>query len=156
PLLLHEPDRLAIRLLDAHVARAAAVHAVHARLDFLVRRSRIALQQRARRHDVARDADAALKRRLVHERLLHRGQAGGAGEPLDGPDFRPFTQRGELHTGGDRIAVHDHRARATGADAAAVLRAGQFQIFAQDVDEQTVGGFQGDFDRVAVDAKFYL
>ena len=136
------------------VAGAAAVDAVDAGADLLVGGLRRFVEQRACRHDVARNADAALQRRLVDERLLHRMQRGGAGEAFDGADLGAVAQRGELQARRDRLAVHDHGARAAGADAAAVLGARHVQVFPQHVDQQTVAAFRHDFDRVTVECEF--
>src|SRR5262245_31862952 len=54
----------------------------------IARRLWIALEQRHRRHDLARRAEAALRRQLVNERLLHLVQlAVRTLEPFDGHDL---------------------------------------------------------------------
>src|SRR5215471_2191608 len=67
------------------VVRAAAAQVARQRVPRLVaRRLRVRLEQRDRRHDLARGAEAALRAELVDHRLLHRMQL--AVRPLEAFD----------------------------------------------------------------------
>ena len=87
-----------------------------------------------------RYADAALQRRLLDERLLHRMQAFGCGQAFDGAYVRAVAHRGELQARRRRLAVDDDGADAARADAAAEFGAGELKILAQHVGEQAVAG----------------
>src|SRR5262245_34107231 len=101
-----------------------------------------------------RYADAALQRGLVHKGLLHRVELRVAGEPLDRADLGAVAHGGELQAGGDRVAVHDHRASTASADAAAVLGAGEVQVFTEHVHKQAVAGLEVDLNGVSVELEF--
>ncbi len=74
-------------------------------------------------------------------------------QAFDGAHVRAFAERGELQARGDGLAVHDDGADPARADAAADLGAGQLEVFAQNVEQQPVAGFEVDLDRVAVDSE---
>ncbi len=84
-------------------------------------------------------AVAALKRPFVEERLLDRVQRVSLGQALDGDDRLAVGARDRRAAGEDALPVHQHRAGAALALAAAVLGAGQLQLFAQDVEQRPVG-----------------
>src|SRR5215467_244390 len=62
----------------------------------VARRLRIGLEQRHRRHDLARRAEAALRSKLVNVRLLHLVQLTVRTlEPLDGGDLAATQRMGQ-------------------------------------------------------------
>ena len=78
---------------------------------------------------------------MLDERLLQRIQrAVRRGQPFDRADVPAIRGRGQNQTGQNRLAVHQHRARAALADPAPVLGPGQLQILAQHVEQQVVSG----------------
>src|SRR3954469_10415776 len=87
--------RLKHRFDDADVAGAAAdvarQHLAHA-VGVAVR---LLGEQRMRRGDEARRAEAALQRVMLAEGFLQRRQVGVVGQPLDGGDLRAFGLHGE-------------------------------------------------------------
>jgi predicted RNA methylase len=97
-----------------------------------------------------------LQCRRVDKRLLDYMQRRGAGQAFDRAHISAIDERRELQARRDGQAVDDHGAGAASADAAAVLGAGQLQVFAQDVDEQAVAARKVRCDRFAVERKFYL
>jgi hypothetical protein len=75
--------------------RGAAAQVARERfLDLVVRRRRVRVDERLRRHERAARAVAALDRAVLHEGLLQRVQLAVVGEPLDRRDALPL--------GGDR------------------------------------------------------
>src|SRR5438105_5122315 len=70
-------------LHDSHEGAAAADVAVEALLDLLGRRLRMLLDERHRRHDEARRAEAAHQRVAIAVGLLHRMQPRAACEAVD-------------------------------------------------------------------------
>src|SRR5438270_38087 len=81
----------------------------------------------------ARRADAALRAAALDHRALHGVEALAVGDSLDRGDLRPLDLREGDEATVDKFAVHDDRARAALALAAALLRAGEFQLLAQHV-----------------------
>ena len=107
---------------DVVVAGAAAEVALEPVADLLLGRVRVLLQQRDRRHDEARRAEAALQRVLLVERLLHRVQLAVRGEALDRRHLAAVGLHGEHRARLHRLAVEQHRARAAGGRVAADVR----------------------------------
>ena len=104
-------------------------------------RMRVRFEQVFRGHQHAGGAEPTLERRVLNERLLQRIQrAVRRGQPLDRADMTAVRGRGQDQTGQNRLAIHQHRARAALPDPAAVLGPGQLQILAQYVEQQIVVG----------------
>src|SRR6266849_4895442 len=115
---------------------AAAADVGHRRVDVGVGGVRILLEQRTGRHDLPRLAVAALRHVELRPGLLHRVRAR-ARQPFDrdgGLDAPDRHGAGALH-----LAVDMHRAGAALRDPAAVLRAGQADLLADDPQERRLG-----------------
>ena len=69
------------------VREAAAEHAGHRLLDLGVARLRVLIEERLRREDDAVQAEAALRRLLVDERLLNRMRLLDGAEPFERRDL---------------------------------------------------------------------
>ena len=82
---------------------------------------------------------------MLHEGLLERVQLAVLREPLDGRDASTVELDREGETGVHGAAVGDHGAGAAVAGAAALLRPGEAEVIAEDVQEP---GFGADADRV--------
>src|SRR4051794_39109568 len=139
---LHRPD-------DALVAGAAAQVARQRLADLLLARRRVAPQQVLRGDDLPGDAEAALDRTRVQERLLQIGQPVRR-EAFDRRDLVPLRLRAEHEARIDGTAVEQHGARAALALGAAALRAGQPHLVAQSVEQRAVRR-HGDRALAAVD-----
>jgi hypothetical protein len=126
-------ERTAARM---RMRAAAAQIRLHVRAQILLRRFRIALEQRLRAHDHAGDAVAALRGLVLDERALQRpGMLGGA-EAFDRAHVAR-TDRGDRHQAREgRLAVDDDGAGAALAEPAAELRAVQVQVVAQRVQQR--------------------
>ena len=72
--------------------------------------------------------------------------------PLDGLDAAAFGVEAEHETGQHRAAVDEHGARAALAQLAAVLGAGQVEVFAQHFEQRLVRR-EGDFGLLAVEGE---
>ena len=59
-----------------------------------------------------------------------------SGEALDRRDLAPLHERREREARLHALAVHQHRAGAALAEAAALLRAGQVQVLAQGIEQR--------------------
>ena len=140
------------RLDDLLVAGAAAEVAGEALLDLGAGRVRREGEQRLRGDELARDAEAALRGAGVEERLLERMEPIAGRQPLDGADGRAVRLDREHQARIDAHAVDHDGAGAAFADEAALLRAGQPEIVAQDLEERVV---RRDLDRArpAVDGQ---
>src|SRR5205823_783310 len=83
----HHRRRLLHRADDLVVARAAAEVARQPEADAVLVRARLRIEQRLRRDDEARRADAALERCLFQERLLEGMKPVGIPNALDRQDL---------------------------------------------------------------------
>src|ERR1051326_4260457 len=125
------------RLDDVLVPGAAAEVALEAVPDLLLRQL-VAVRgdERGRRHNHARRAEAALKGMPLPERLLHRVQLAVVGETFDRRNGASVGLDGEngarLH--GEPVEVHGARAALRGV--AGELRTRESELVAQEVDEQ--------------------
>ena len=127
-----QPDGVQDRL----VAGAAAQVAGQRLADLVVVRLRVAGEQVVHRDDQPGRAEPALHRAGVEERLLHRVQRRRrSGQPLDRHDVAALRLAGGDQAGAHDDAVEVDRARAALALLAGVLRAGQAQPLAQDVEQ---------------------
>lgn len=109
------------------------------------------LQQCRRGDDLARCADAALKAAIADKGILQRGQVFLIGrQALNGGDPCAIdADRGQQARAHD-LTVDQHAARATHANAATLLGAGQAKVVAQQVDQAAVRS-DGDFARGSVE-----
>src|SRR5215470_16713272 len=104
-LLAHFLGGVLHRLDDVHVAGAAAQVARDRLADLLLARILVLREQRARRHQHARSAEAALQAVLLGEALLHRVELAALLQSLDRGDARAVGLHGEHGAGLDRVAV---------------------------------------------------
>ena len=88
------------------------------------------------RHDHAGRAETALQSVIVAERLLHRMKLAVPGKPLDRRHRAAVDLNRKQAAGFDGLAVDMNDASAALAGVAADMCAGQFQLFAQEIDEQ--------------------
>ena len=86
--------------------------------------------------DLAGRAVAALESVVLNEGLLHRVQAANGAQALDGGDFRPVLHHREHEAAVDALAVEQHRARPALPMVAALLRTGELQPLAEEVEER--------------------
>lgn len=115
---------------DLPVAGAAAQNTAQRILHLGLGRSGLRVQQRCRRDQQRRRADAALRRAVRQERGLQCRQPA-VGQPFDGR-HRCAGGRGRRHQAGtDGVAVDQHRAGAAITGVAADLGAGQLQFVTQ-------------------------
>ena len=106
--------------------------------DFLARGIGVLAQEPDRRHDHAAGAIAALHGARVEEGLLERMQLAVLFEALDGGDLAGGDGLERRHTGTDRCAVDQDGAGAATAFAAAVFRAGQAEIVAEEIEQGAI------------------
>src|SRR5712691_11747564 len=133
---------------------AAAADVGHRRVDVGVGGVRILLEQRTGRHDLPRLAVAALRHVELRPGLLHRVRAR-ARQPFDGDDLVGGLDAPDRHgAGAPHLAVDVHGAGAALRDTAAVLRAGQTDLLADDPQERRPGLHLHVAD-LAVDVEFY-
>ena len=93
-----------------------------------------------RGHELAGDAEPALGRRRVEERLLERARARRpVARPFDGRDPDAVHLGGEDEARVDAAVVDQDRAGAALADEAALLRAGQAEVRAEHVEQRVMG-----------------
>ena len=118
------------RLDDLAVAGAAAEHAGERVSTSASVGCGLRAQQRRRRHQHARRADAALRRAVREERACSADSLPLA-QPFDGGDRAAFALAAGDEAGADRLAVEQHRAGAAIAGVAADLGAGQAELVAQ-------------------------
>ncbi len=125
-------------LEDLQVSRAAAEVAGERLANPLARRRGVAVEQRLGRDENPRRAVAALRAAEVGERLLQRMQPAIRGEPFDRRHASAGVVDREGQTREDGFAVDEHRAGAALAELAAVLGAGELQVFAQHLEQRLV------------------
>jgi hypothetical protein len=95
----------------------------------------IAVEQRLGRHDDAAQAIATLPRLLIEEGLLQGMRPGRRAQAFDGGDLA-FGHRADFARAGvDGLAVDQHHAAAALLQPAAVARAHQAEVIAQDVEQ---------------------
>src|SRR5207245_6640343 len=107
------------------------------------------------REQHARGAVAALGGTELDEGSLQRVQLRGRAQALDGRDRSALDLDGEEQAAQLRLAVDEHRAGAALAQLAAVLGAGEAEVFTQHLEQRLVAG-KGQLDGVAVDAQAQL
>ena len=87
-------------------------------------------------HDLPGRAIAALEGVALDEGGLQRMKLIALRQAFDGRDLAPLHERGEREARFHALAVHQHRAGAALAEAAAFLRAGEMQVLAQSVEQR--------------------
>src|ERR1700733_523530 len=152
---LHPPLRFAGRRVDRGanaLIGSATADIGHRRVDVVVGRFRVLLEQGSRRHHHAALAIAALRHVEVEPGLLHRVQLAVLRQRLDGGDLL-WADRSDwdlARARGDAVDVHG--AGAALGDAATVFGAGQADRVADDPEQWRVG-FNVDAVRLSVDGK---
>jgi len=109
-------------------------------------------QERLASHQHARRADAALGAARLQEGGLQDVQRLPVGQPLDGVHRGALDLADRDQAGVDQGTVDQHRAGAALALPAALLGAGQRQVFAEDVKQATHAG-RIDLHRGAIDVE---
>src|SRR5438876_5868133 len=138
--------------IDRRVPRAAAEIAADGGGDLGARRPGRRIEERLRRHEHPGSAVAALGRTLFGEGDLQRMEVLGTREAFDGRHLRIANEGGERQAREDRHAVDENGAGATLAELASVLRAGETELLAKDLEERVVR-IRRDRPRLAVHAK---
>jgi hypothetical protein len=87
-------------------------------------------------HDLPGRAVAALEGVALDEGGLQGMELLALGEALDGRDLAPVHEGGEREARLHALAIHQHRARAALAEAAALLRTREAQVLAQGVEQR--------------------
>ena len=124
---------------DVHIARATADVAGQPLANLRIRGQGIFGQKIDRGHEHARRAKPTLKGVVFAETLLQRIERADLAEPLDSPDRSPVALDRKGQAGPDAVAVDQNRAGAADAVFATDMRAGQSQIVAQKIREQSPG-----------------
>src|SRR5215470_5334683 len=152
------PGRLALAGSNLHgvddlgVGGAAAEIAGEIVPDLLVVGIGMRVEQlRRHQHETGR-AVAALERAGLDEGLLHGRELVGARQRLDRRHLGTVDEGREIEAAGDGGAVHQHRAAAAHALAAAFARAHQIELALQDLDQIVVRLDLGR-DRLAVEGE---
>jgi hypothetical protein len=96
-------------------------------------------KERVRGDELSRRADAALESTMLDERLLQLRKLLAVREALDGNDCPAVHEDRGHQARGDDLSVELHRTCAAYADRAALLRPGEPEVVAQEVDEQALG-----------------
>src|SRR6185312_12651865 len=137
-------------LAHAGVGAATAEVAGQSVVDVLERGVGIVIEERARGHDEARSAEAALLGVVLYEGGLDRAERAGPAEALDRLNGCVLSGDRQDAAGVDGVAVEQNRAGAAGAAIADALGARQLELVAQGV-EQSRARLQQEVHRLAVD-----
>src|SRR6266550_1611479 len=127
------------RVEALRVPRAAAKVARQGLADLVLARVRAAREQVGGRDDEAGRAEAALNRARLGEGRLNRMQLAVLGQPLDRHELVTVRLGREDKAGADKPALEEHGAGAALALLARVLRAGEAEPFAEDVEQAFPG-----------------
>jgi RimJ/RimL family protein N-acetyltransferase len=127
------------RLGDLLVAGAAAQVPAQREPHVVLARVGISPQERLRRDQHPRRAEAALDAALVEERGLERMQLAALGKSLDGGDLAAVGLEGEVGARVHRAAVDQHHAGPALGVVAALLGARQPELAPQDGEERPAG-----------------
>ena len=119
-----------------HVPGASAEVATKRLFDFGTVRIGVFLQQRLGDEENSRRAVAALRCAEVGERRLQGMKPAGFGHTFDGRDVLAFEFGRQEQAGKSRLPVDQHGAGSAFADLAAVLRAEETEVFAQDLQQR--------------------
>lgn len=134
---------------------AAAADIAHGRVDVGIGGVGRTRKQRGGGHQHAALAIAALGHLLGDPGLLQRMGMLGAAQRFDGADVLPLHRRHRRNARAHRLAVHMHRARAAGGNAAAKFGAGQVELVAQH-PQQGRGRVGVGVGALAVDLEFHI
>src|SRR5438034_1816770 len=140
------------RFIDSGVARTAAEIAADRRSDLGARRSGRRIEERLRGHEHSGCAVAALRRALFRERDLQRVKRLAGRKALDRRHVGVAHESGKGQAGEDRNAIDKDGARPALAELASMLRAGEAELLAKDLEERVVR-IRRDRSRLAVHAK---
>jgi hypothetical protein len=99
------------------------------------------VQERAPAHDLARCAAATLPGVRLEERLLHGVPLAMMAQPFDRGDLLPRASDREQQTGVQSPALHQHRAGATIAHVADLLRARPLQVRSTRLEQGVPGRY---------------
>src|SRR5881394_1827546 len=138
------------RFIDLDVARAAAEIARQRVLDFVACGLGIAGEQGLGGQQKCRRAISALGSAQIGKRLLQGMQLPGARHPLDCSDTVTRACKAEHETGQHRRSIEQHGTGPAFSQLAAVLGAGEPEIFAQHFEQRLVRR-EGDLRALAVD-----
>jgi hypothetical protein len=105
-------------------------------------------------HDLARRAETALHAVMIDEGLLDRMERVSFRQSLDRRDLGAVVHGGQCQARDDPPAVEEHRARTACTLIAALLRAGEIESLAQDV-EQGLSRIELQRMALTVDRKLY-
>src|SRR5213594_868293 len=130
--------RFGDRLDHLGVARAPAEVAGNRVADVVLGRLRVLGEERGGRHQHARDAEAALRHAVTHERVLHGRERPAARQPLDGGHGAPSRLHREHEAARHELAIQMHGARAAVAGAATLLGSGEAEVLAERVEQRDV------------------
>src|SRR5688572_31278412 len=136
--MVHPPGGFLDRFEYLLVPGAAAQIAGDRLADRLARRGRVALEERLGRHQAAGRAVAALGGPEVGEGRLQGMEPGAARQAFDRLDAAALAFEHQHDAGELRLAVHQHGAGAALAELAAVLGAGQPEVFPQHLEQGLV------------------
>jgi hypothetical protein len=143
------------RLKYLEITGAAAEIAGELFFDLIARRLRIAIEELFRREKKSRCAVSALRRAQIGECFLQGMKPSALSQSLNRGNLAPFQIETEREAGKDRSPIDKHSACAAFAELAAVFRAGQPEVLAQNLQECFVRQ-TGDFDLFAVDPELEM
>src|SRR5262249_6438025 len=138
-------DRRFDGLEDRQIPGATAESPGQCGANLVARRVRIAIEKRLRGQQERRRAVAALRRAEIGEGVLQWMQLAVLRQSLDGANVAAVALLRQHETREHRLAIQVDGARTTFAELAAVLRAAEAQILAQDFEERLVRR-EGRFD----------
>ena len=128
--------RILDRVHDVLITRAATEVPRNPLANLLFRRLRVVVEQIDGGRVHARRAVAALQSVLLPEAFLQWVQLIALGQAFDRHDFGAVRLDREDRAGFGASAVDEHRAGAALTRIAADVRAGEVEVFAQEVDEE--------------------
>src|SRR3954463_7107313 len=131
----------------ADVGKASAQHRRHRLPQLGVGGFRVLIEKRFRRENHTAQAEPALSRLFLDERLLNGMRMLSGPKPFEGDDLRTIDSTDGCDTGADRSPAGKHRAGTALPQPAAELRPAQAKVVAEDV-EQRRGGI--DINRVTL------
>src|SRR6266851_1497073 len=126
------------RFIDLDIAGAAAEVTGERVLDLVARRLRIGFEERFGGEEESGRAVPALRGAQVGERLLQRMELATLRHSFDRAHGVTGAREAQHQARQHRCSIQQHRAGAALAQLAAVLRAGESQILAQDFEQRLV------------------
>jgi hypothetical protein len=119
---------------DLGIGGAATEISAEVVLDLLIGGVGMLVEQLRHHHDETRRAIAALERRGLDERLLHRAELLWSIEALHRDDLGTIDELGEVEAAGYRQAIDQYGAATAQPLAAAFARAGEPELVLQQLD----------------------